>query len=184
MTIKNYRGITMKLINVERGTEIELGEIEQLIVKGIAKKRHENNRSSNVKNSKIGSQTDEKTDVEGFGAEIAFCKLHNLYPDFSIHARNSSNDEGDASLHIDCGVVDIKGTCYETGKLITPEWKNKNTVDLYALMVGTFPKYTFKGFMKSSELMQKERLGDLGYGKKSYIAYQSELKDLSGLIEE
>jgi hypothetical protein len=50
----------------------------------------------------------------------------------------------------------------------------KGHVPLFALMVGTFPSYTSKGFMEADELLKEERLGTLGYGP-TYIAEQKEL---------
>ena len=157
-------------------TEVVLDEIEQLISKAIAKKRYENNRKKNIEDKKIGKQTNAATDIEGFGAEMAFCKLFNVFPDFSVFVRSTKSDKGDAELHVINGVVDVKSTKYLDGRLLTPDYKEKGVVDLYALMIGEFPKYVFKGFMTSAELMQDHRIGDMGYGKKSYIAAQSELK--------
>jgi len=173
-------------MNIEIGTEVELDEIEQKIAKHIAKQRYENNRKKNVTNAKIGNQSNELTDLDGFGAELVFCKLFNRYPDLSIEPRTSKEDQGDAIVQLMQSdvKVDVKCTKYPTGRLITPTWKNKGAVDLYALIVGEFPKYTFKGFMTADELMKDERIGDLGHGKKSYIAEQSELVDLKQLEEE
>ena len=60
-------------------------------------------------------------------------------------------------------------------------WK-ANNVELYALMIGEFPVYTFKGFMRREDLLKEERLGNLGYGQ-TYIAQQHELCELSELME-
>jgi hypothetical protein len=171
----------MSIKNIKINTEVTLSVVEQAIVKGVAKQRFNNNRANGVYNAKIGDQSNYDTDIEGFGAELAFCRLHNLYPDFSISPRSTNEDQGDAILPIPNGIVDVKGTKYPTGKLITPTWKSKDAVDVYALMVGEFPNYIFKGFMKSSDLMVSGRIGDMGYGKKSFIASQDELIDLIGL---
>ncbi len=159
------------------GTVVELDRIEQGICKLLAQKRHDNNRSRNVKNSKIGGQSDAETDLEGIGAEFGFSKLFNLYPDLTISTRSSTagQDDGDVTLR-DGRSVDIKATKYRTGKLVAVPWK-KPKVDLFALMVGTFPKYEFKGFMKSEELLSEKRLGTLGHGP-TYIAQQNELLEL------
>jgi hypothetical protein len=53
-------------------------------------------------------------------------------------------------------------------------------VDLFALMVGEFPIYEFKGFMKRDELLQEKRLGSLGHGP-TYIAKQDELVEFCDL---
>jgi hypothetical protein len=157
------------------GTVIELNTVEKAICKQLAKMRYENARNSGVKNSKIGSQSDEFTDLEGISGEFAFCKLFNIYPDLSIAVRSAfqGNDDGDGTLHEK--KVDVKTTKYETGKLLAAPWKKTN-VDIFALMTGVFPKYTFRGFMKSEELLQSSRLSDLGHGQ-GYMAYQQELRE-------
>jgi hypothetical protein len=156
--------------------KISLSESEQAICKTIAKFRFENNRKSNVKNSKIGNQSNEFTDLEGFAAEFAFCKLFNCFPDFSINTRSSKNkeDENGDVLFKD-KIIDVKTTKYKTGKLLAALWKDSNkNIDYFALMVGTFPDYEFKGFISKSELIQPKRLGNLGYGE-TYIAEQKDL---------
>lgn len=165
--------------NIKIGTKYTLNDMEQLIVQSVSEKRFQNNRNKNVKNSRIGDQSDESTDREGFGAEMAFCKLFNVYPDFSIEPRSSNDDKGDAILPIETrGSVDVKSTKYRTGRLITPTWKKKGNVDYYALMIGEFPSYEFRGFMGAEKLMQEDRVRDMGYGKNSYVAEQDELQEI------
>ena len=154
---------------------ITLNSVEERLATFVAKSRYKNNRDKNIHNSKIGDQSDYLTDLNGFGAELAFSKLFNCYPDMSIFTRDASNDTGDVKLPNGM-TVDVKTTTYPTGKLLAVIWK-KNTVDLYALMIGSFPTYTFKGFMKSNELLVPERIGNLGHGE-TYIAKQHELYDI------
>jgi hypothetical protein len=152
--------------------KVKLDAVEQELARLVAKKRYESNRKKGVKNSKIGKQSDEETDLEGIAAEIAFCKLMNVFPDLSIYTRNSSQDDGDVTVN---GFrVDVKTTKYHTGRLVAVPWKKPN-VDYFALIVGSFPTYELKGFMRSEELLTKSRLKDLGYGK-VYAASQSELE--------
>jgi hypothetical protein len=160
--------------------KIILSKIEQNICSVISEFRHLNNRNNNIKNSKMGKKSDQEMDLEGISAEFAFCKLFNLYPDLTIDIRSSINetDNGDATLPSG-HTVDVKVTHHLNGKLIAVPWKKAN-VDLFALIVGKSPEYTFKGFMKSKELLKDSRLGDLGYGK-TYIAEQNELKEFKDL---
>ena len=60
------------------GTTITLDLTEQLICKAISNKRYQNARDMNVKNSKMGGQSNEQTDLEGISSELAFCKLFNV----------------------------------------------------------------------------------------------------------
>lgn len=153
------------------GQSILLSDVEQRICRHIAKRRHEINRQNGVLNSKKGTQSDELTDLEGFAGELAFCKMFNVFPDLEIKVTNQNTDDGDCKL---LGLrVDIKTTKYLNGRLICSTWKNNNT-DIFALIVGTFPKYTFKGFMSYADLCRPERIKDLGHGN-VYCASQDEL---------
>jgi hypothetical protein len=172
-----------KIPNIPIGRVVTLTDVEVAIVRGIAKKRYNACRAKGIKNSKVGEQSNEQTDAEGFGAELAFCKLHNIYPDLEIKPRVTEDDDGDARLPIEGGLVDVKSTTYTTGRLITAHWKKPDTVDLYALMVGTLPTYTFKGFIRARDLLIPEKLGSLTGGKATaYIAEQGELSDLKGIL--
>lgn len=139
-----------------------LNDIEQKIVQYIARSRFEINRQNGVKNSRKGKQSDHLTDLDGFGGEFAFCKLFNLYPDLEVKVTSQETDSGDCILN---GYrIDIKTTKYKTGKLICALWKN-DEIDYYALMVGEFPKYEFKGFAKASDVKKEENIVNLGRGK-------------------
>ena len=163
------------------GTIIELTETEQQICKFVANLRFTNARKNGIKNSKIGNQSNEFTDLQGFSAEFAFCKLFNLFPDFTIYTRSAIKDELDYDAIIKNKRIDIKATKYNNGRLIVAPWKDKNKIDIFVLMIGTFPKYKYVGCMTSNELIQSNRIGDLGHGK-GYMALQYELKELEYLI--
>lgn len=154
------------------GTRIQLNEAEQRLAKFLAKARYEKNRSTNTKDGKIGPQDCSVTDLEGIAAEIAFCKMVNVYPDMQLEERPTF----DATLP--CGMtVDVKATKYKNGRLLAVTGKagKSSGLDVYSLIVGEFPgPYEFKGFMKSEELLRQERLTDLGHGP-TFAADQKEL---------
>ena len=52
--------------------KISLSENEQRLAIHIGQKRYANARLKNIKDSKIGDQSNEETDLEGFAAELAF----------------------------------------------------------------------------------------------------------------
>lgn len=154
------------------GTKVQLNEAEQRLAKFLAKARYEKNRSTNTKDGKIGPQDCSVTDLEGIAAEIAFCKMTNVFPDMQLEERPAF----DATLH--CGTtVDVKATKYKNGRLLAVPGKVDKCagLDVYSLIVGEFPgPYEFKGFMKSEDLLRQERLTDLGHGP-TYAADQKEL---------
>lgn len=154
------------------GTRVQLNEAEQRLAKFLAKARYEKNRSTNTKDGKIGPQDCSVTDLEGIAAEIAFCKMVNVYPDMQLDERPAF----DATLP--CGMtVDVKATKYKNGRLLAVPGKVGKVLglDSYSLVVGEFPgPYEFRGFMRSEKLLRQERLIDLGHGP-TFAAEQKEL---------
>ena len=169
-------------MDIKIGTEITLNDVEQTLCKDIAKRRFNCARSNKIHNAKMGPQSDEFTDLQGIASELAFCKLFNVYPDTTIYVRSSTKgeDKGDATLPSGL-TVDVKVTKYETGRLLAVLWKKKSG-DFFALLTGTFPTYTFRGFMRQEELLQESRIGNLGWGD-GFMAEQHELYELSSLGE-
>jgi Family of unknown function (DUF5843) len=166
--------------DVKKGEMITLTETEQKFCHLIAKYRYESARAAGQTNAKRGPQSNEATDLEGIGGEIAFAKLFDLYPTeaFKILPRSAKEDQGDFVLH-DGKIVDIKTTKYKTGRLSAVLWKERN-VDLYSLMIGQMPSYKFAGFMTCKELCQDSRISSFPGrpNSKAYIADQKELVTL------
>ena len=155
---------------------VPLNKAEQRLTEYMQKCRQLNKRKHGTHDTKIGAQSNEDTDRDGFGAELAFCKLFNCYPDLSIEVRSSKAGTDRYDVEYNGWLIDVKTTIYPGGRLLVVPWKNEGAPpDYYALMVGQFPTYTFKGFLKASEMLQERRLGDLGRGP-TYIAEQRELK--------
>lgn len=154
---------------------VTLSPLEVDLCRHLATSRTASNRANGVTNSRVGSQTNADTDLEGIGGEFAFCKLFNLFPDLSIHPRSAQAGEDFFDARIGDICIDVKTTRYSSGKLLAAPWKSAaNPPHYYALMTGTCPTYTFRGVMTSEELLRQERLGSLGHGE-TYIAHQHEL---------
>lgn len=160
------------------GTKSSLTGEEQVIAKILAAERADNAFAAYGSDSatRMDDRPGHDLHLQGIAGEFAFCKLFNLYPDFTTHARSKKvgDDDGDASMP-DGKRVDIKTTHRPHGRLLVVSWA-KPVVEWYALMVGTFPDYEFKGFMEARELLRDQRLTDLGHGL-SFVADQAELKE-------
>ena len=148
---------------------ITLTTAEQKLAIYMAKCRHATARNSAIRNCKMGKQGDYETDLEGIAAEIAFCKMMNVYPDLQVGVR----PDEDATLPTG-QTVDVKTTKYKNGRLLAVRWK-KPVVDLFALMVGEFPTYRFVGFKHCDDMLKEENLKDLGHGP-GYAVDQCDLE--------
>ena len=150
--------------------QITLNDAEQKLARYLAQKRYQNARSKGIENKRIGDQSDAETDLNGIGAEIAFCKLMNVYPDL----QTEHIPDNDALLRNGM-TVDVKATKYRNGHLIAAPWKSTEAADIYALMVGTFPNYRFAGWASGSHLLQSDNKKDLGHGE-GYALTQDQLQ--------
>ena len=149
---------------------VTLNEAEQRLAKYLAGRRHGLARENGRHNGRIGPQSDEETDLEGIGAEIAFCKLFNCYPDTEV----GHTPDFDATV-LPGRTVDVKATRYHGGRLLAVLGKKGKPPDFYALMIGSFPTYRCAGFMRADDLLQDVRIKDLGRGP-GFAAEQIELQ--------
>lgn len=152
---------------------IQLNDGEQQICQFIANCRANENDRNGVQDRAFRDIGNYETHLQGFGAEMAFAKMINVYPDFSYHLRNCKNDIGD--LRWNDKSIDVKTTQIPNGRLITPYWKVNSKIDIYVLMVGQFPNYEYKGYLYREEFIRQDRLRDLGHGA-TYVAEQRELR--------
>jgi len=77
--------------------------------------------------------------------------------------------------------VDVKTTRYKNGRLLAKLNARKDEVDIYLLVVGTFPEYTVIGYAKKNELLDEKNIIDLGHGE-GYGLTQDMLKPVEQLI--
>jgi hypothetical protein len=157
------------------GMVIVLNEIEQRLARHVAAKRQKDCEDKGAKNLRMGPQSDLQSHLDGIGAELAFCKLMNVYPDM-VTDRWPDSDAitryGDS--------VDVKTTRYPNGRLVMPLHKVNKQSDLYALMVGTFPEYQMVGVLSAEQVFRPENVRDLGHGP-CYVIEQEKLEQVEEL---
>jgi hypothetical protein len=143
--------------------EITLNACEQKMSQFLALSRYTNARSRGVPNKRMGPQSDAQTDLEGIGAEIAFCKVMNVYPDTETDLAVEDLPVEDAVLR--CGArIDVKATKYQSGHLVAVLGKKQKRPDGYVLVIGKFPTYRIAGFMSANELLVPENIKNFGHG--------------------
>lgn len=143
----------------------------QLVARMLSEQRYATNRGMGVTNGRIGKQSDEDTDLNGIGGELAFCLAANCCPDLSVSPRR-----GGADCVTPDGVRwDVKTSSHENARLIATLSKRLQDADAYVLIVGTFPLYRVAGWAWASELLTPGNITDLGYGR-TYALAQDKLR--------
>ena len=152
--------------------DVVLNEAEQKLAKYLAKKRYDAARRDGIPDMKMGPQSAHETDLEGIAAEIAFCKIMNVYPDTDVVV--GARPVADAYT-TSFGSVDVKTTKYRNGMLLATTKKYTKHPDSYALMIGEFPRYRFVGWVPAEELLMEKNIRDLGHGR-GYALNQNMLR--------
>jgi len=146
---------------------VKLNHTEQAVAKVMAADRMETCEPGNI------SGNLRQNVLDGAAAEVAFCKLQNIYPDIDARVKK-----------VDCTLpdgtrVDVKNTVYQHGRLYVAKTKehDRGAVDMYVQMIGTLPNFEFVGWLKYAELVMPERLRELAKGKTpGYCAERYELR--------
>lgn len=159
---------------IEAGLKHILIESDQEIIRKMAKEISDQGRLHFVNNFKVNKELELlEMNTNGFGAELAFCNMAGAEFDSSTNGSESHFKKVDCTLP-DKRTVDVKTTVYTTGKLFIRCGKEATKVDIFVLMTGKFPVFTFRGWANYSELVDPKKIRDFGYIK-SYCLEQHEL---------
>jgi len=159
-------------------TEIELTDMEKKVVEQIAEERYQINRDKNIRDRKIGDQSNTKVDEQGMAGEIVVAKRLNIYPDLKIEVT-----QGGIDLTLPDGTtVDVKTTEYSDGHLLAPTYKkDREHADVFLLVTGEFndgEPFKIRGWAEAEKLFQEDNLKWIGSQTKSYALEQKQLHDL------
>mgnify|MGYP003336597098 FL=1 len=135
-----------------------LTPLEQQLADAMARARDAENRRVGVRDQRV-APLERDIDLLGAGAEVAFCRLANAYPDLTSHVRAGGAD----CVLADGRTVDVKATPHPAGALLAPVGRAPHA-DVYVLITGTFPTYTYRGACPADDLHDATRLADLGHG--------------------
>lgn len=149
---------------------ITLNETEQMLAMFLARKRDEVNRKNGVPQGQISTRPHTEVELDGIGAEIAYAKLMNVYPDMEFEhwpAEDCLTDTGET--------VDVKMTSRSTGDLLAAPYKKFKSTDIYAVLVGRFPEYRLVGHCRRDDVFRDDRLTTLN-GREVYKVPGIELR--------
>lgn len=157
------------------GESISLDPNEIKTITYLAKCRQAITRANGVIDRKMGDQDWLETELQGLAGEFAYCKMFNMYPDFSVHPRSGGYDCKD-----DYGFkYDIKTTKHHNGRLLKT-LKHNPDVDYYVLMTGQPPTYIYRGEVIATDLVNANNIVDLGHGQ-GYAMTQEQIRKVNEL---
>jgi Family of unknown function (DUF5843) len=161
--------------------EIVLSPFEQRIARHLAQARQSANDARGNPDTRVTpNESSVAINLEGVGAELAFCRVMNVYPYEVLCA--------DAPVPHDAFVmgrqIDVKSTRHRAGHLIAIRKKVNAPSDVYALMVGDFPAYRFAGLIAAEQLFRDERIKEFGHGKPCYAVPQSDLQSVADWLAD
>lgn len=149
---------------------ITLTSLEVRLVKQAAIERHKHDRQNGAKATLYHEGDAIKAEENSYGGEVAFCKIFNLYPDMDT-AHFATFD-----VCLPNGLtVDVKTTHRLGGRLIVKP--TGHHADLYALMIGELPTYSFVGIAYAGDILQAHRL-DRSLPFPAYAMNQAELQPI------
>ena len=128
-----------------------------------------NAKANGIRDAKMGKQNGVDGDQLGILGELAFCQMHNVWPDIGLTPRAGSADAVVKGYR-----WDVKSTSVPSGRLLATLKENPD-VDAYALAIVDGEKVTFPGWAWKSDLINQDRVGDLGHGK-GYVMQQQDLR--------
>jgi hypothetical protein len=158
---KNWLSDKCRIITLD---EVEISVIEMLMMEKFCP-------------TKIGQTKCRSTEYfyhirDLYSAKLAFCKLFKVYPYWALDSEYPGYDAA-IDLEYSWGVVrrtvHVEQTLSKDGKLIADT--GGKTCDLYALMVGQFPTFTYRGWILREMLFRLENTETIG-GRRVYAVEQ------------
>jgi hypothetical protein len=162
---------SLQKLNNYKKYKITLLDEDQEIVLNVAKKRTEHAQKNGYYNN-WGTVDPYKIDLEGFGAEMAFCRLFNCEPDTTDGLKNDDYD----TITKKGNKVDIKWTANINNGLLVKASKEKKMVDVYVLVVGNFPTYEIIGYALKDDVFKEDNLKPSKYGHMNHCISVDKLK--------
>lgn len=159
---------------MDRQVKVTLNEAEQRLAKFIASQWTAYDDRINYPPT-LNGLTPLQNNTEAFGAELAFCKLVNVYPNTHI----GGFEEWDCILPGGTK-VNVKQSPRRDPKLdlIVQIKKYEKFPDIYALMIGTFPTYEYAGWIEKAAVIQPERI-NYRLPKPAYTFPRSQMKGVT-----
>lgn len=136
-------------MTLERFTVATLTEDEVRLAQFVGQERHNRARARGVYDQRRSGRDPLEIDVDGIGAELAFCRLCNVYPDLAFTLK-----AGGADCRIGDLGVDVKSTRKGDPSLFVKTSQIQRAIDWYALMLVDWPRFLFVGAVRSRDVRE------------------------------
>jgi hypothetical protein len=169
------------LTHKPQDNQITLTDSECFIAKYLAKTRGSNDRDAGAVNTPYAGKDQQEIDENGFGAEIAFCKLFNLSPDLTTNPRVGGFD----CLTRSGKKIDVKNTEKEWDQYFVKKIKSDKPeckVDYFAWMIGKLPIYKFIGLATWDEVMACDITAPYGDGSECFVVKAEIIKRIADQV--
>jgi hypothetical protein len=150
--------------------KITLTEVEQQLAEFISEAKQSLSERSGFIDKKMDTRSAKEIQRQGFGAELAVCKLLGVYPDLSPHY-------SDYDFTWNGKTVDVKSRRPDNAALIIPGHQKNKQKDLYILVTGEFPEYDVKAFVEKERVFLDKNIKQI-WGKDKYIVEQDEMTSM------
>ena len=148
--------------------EITLTDTEIAMLRILADMRTLMNRSAGIKNRKVSHEANHVVELDGIIGEYAFCKLKNVFMDFTAQPRS-----GSADCQVNGKNIDIKATRHSDGRLLGYIDRNPD-VDIFVLAIIEGNHVSFPGWATADQLYDPINLGNINHNP-VYLMTQNQL---------
>ena len=122
----------------------------------VGTRRNESNIRRQSENKKVSKRSDEDIHISGFAGEVAFVRItEQVDGDFGCKIDLSDNHNTE-DTHIGGVTVDVKTFGWDHSNLLVPWFKANRPCEIYVLMTGRLPTFTFRGWVPGTELFATE----------------------------
>ena len=130
-------------------TKVTLNKFEQFTVEELVKKIGQQYIELGWQDRLMCDYTDEdkkQLKIDGHGAEMAFAKMFNCFPDLSVSPRQHGHD-----IILDGIKIAIKEPRYTKNPYLVA-WRENPDVEIYVLMICKYPIYEYGGWIDANTL--------------------------------
>ena len=121
----------------------------------VGTRRNQSNIYCGSENKKVSKRSDEDIHISGFAGEVAFARITEHVAPYSceIDLEDTHNVEDTCIGDV---TVDVKTFGWEKTNLLVPAFKKNKACEIYVLMTGGLPTFTFRGWIPGKELFATE----------------------------